>query len=93
MVVWMPNGASSGPSDSMKPSSPNFDAEYAVPNSKPERPARRRMTYRALLVDHMLFVTAYTFQCFTPGDSSRRRRPTKKPDPRWPCGLSMRTVA
>jgi hypothetical protein len=37
MVVVMPNGATSACSDSIQPSRPNFDAAYAVPNSKPER--------------------------------------------------------
>src|SRR2546423_13257226 len=39
IVVVMPNGATSACSDSIHPSTPNFDAEYAVQNSKPTRPA------------------------------------------------------
>src|SRR4029077_20718252 len=39
IVVLMPNGATSAWSGSIQPSRPNFDAAYAVPNSKPERPA------------------------------------------------------
>src|SRR6266403_3126371 len=39
MVVVMPNGATSGCSDSIQPSRPNFDAAYAEQNSKPTRPA------------------------------------------------------
>ena len=35
----MPNGATSGVSDSIQPSSANFDAAYAVQNSCPIRPA------------------------------------------------------
>jgi hypothetical protein len=38
MVVWMPNGATSGSSDSIQPSRPNFDAAYAEQNSKPTSP-------------------------------------------------------
>lgn len=39
MVVVMPNGATSFCSDSIQPSSPNFDAAYAVQNSNPASPA------------------------------------------------------
>ncbi len=35
----MPNGATSGASDSIQPSTPNLDAAYAVRNSPPVRPA------------------------------------------------------
>ena len=38
-VVWMPNGSISGASDSIHPSTPNFEAAYAVPYSKPAKPA------------------------------------------------------
>src|SRR5258707_15079551 len=39
MVVVMPDGATSGCSDSIQPSRPNFDAAYAEQNSKPTKPA------------------------------------------------------
>ena len=39
MIVWIPNGSISACSDCIHPSRPNFDAAYAVPNSKPIRPA------------------------------------------------------
>src|SRR6266571_5418848 len=39
MVVWMPNGSTSGRSDSIQPSRPNFDAACAEQNSGPTRPA------------------------------------------------------
>lgn len=39
MVVWTPNGPTSGRRDSIQPSSPKFEAEYAVPNSQPTKPA------------------------------------------------------
>src|SRR5829696_6191972 len=35
----MPNGSTSGASDSIQPSTPNFDAAYAEPYSKPANPA------------------------------------------------------
>src|SRR5215217_5063839 len=35
----MPNGATSGVSDSIQPSTPNFEAAYAELNSKPTMPA------------------------------------------------------
>ena len=38
-IVRIPNGATSGASDSIQPSTPNFDAAYAVTNSPPTRPA------------------------------------------------------
>src|SRR3954451_17908848 len=37
IVVLMPNGATSACNDSIQPSRPNFEAEYAVQNSKPKR--------------------------------------------------------
>jgi len=43
MVVRIPKGATSGASDSIQPSRPNFDAAYAEPNSKPERPAEEEI--------------------------------------------------
>src|SRR5439155_48547 len=33
IVVWMPNGSTSGASDSIQPSTPNFDAASAVPSA------------------------------------------------------------
>ena len=38
-IVRMPNGAISGVSDSIQPSTPNLDAAYAVRNSPPVMPA------------------------------------------------------
>src|SRR5215207_6964628 len=38
-VVWIPNGSISGASDSIQPSTPNFDAAYALVYSAPARPA------------------------------------------------------
>ena len=38
-IVRIPNGATSGASDSIQPSTPNFDAAYAVRNSPPTMPA------------------------------------------------------
>ena len=38
-MLRTPNGATSGASDSAQPSTPNFDAAYAVRNSPPARPA------------------------------------------------------
>src|SRR5215217_4518834 len=38
-IVRIPNGATSGASDSIQPSTPNFDAAYALVNSPPSRPA------------------------------------------------------
>ncbi len=42
-IVRMPNGATSGVSDSIQPSTPNFDAAYAVQNSCPAMPAVEEM--------------------------------------------------
>lgn len=39
----MPNGATSGASDSIHLSTPNFDAEYAETNAWPETPAVEAM--------------------------------------------------
>src|SRR6476661_2829112 len=39
IVVLIPNGATSACNDSIQPSSPNFEAAYAVPNLKPDNPA------------------------------------------------------
>src|SRR5215211_5155689 len=38
-IVRIPNGATSGASDSIQPSTANFDAAYALVNSPPARPA------------------------------------------------------
>ena len=38
-IVRMPNGATSGVSDSIQPSTPNLEAAYAVQNSWPTMPA------------------------------------------------------
>jgi len=39
----MPNGSISGASDSIHRSTPNFDAAYAVPHSKPAKPAEEEI--------------------------------------------------
>jgi hypothetical protein len=39
IIVRIPNGATSGASDSIQPSTPNFDAAYALKNSPPTMPA------------------------------------------------------
>jgi hypothetical protein len=49
MVFWMPNGSTSGPRDYIHPSSPTFEAEYAVPTAKPTMPALRRSVIRDAL--------------------------------------------
>ena len=43
IVVWMPNGSSSGASDAIQPSTPNFDAAYALQYSNPASPAEEEI--------------------------------------------------